>query len=149
MPSHYLNQCWNIVNSNPRNKFQWNPRRNSFIFILENVFENVVCEMASIWSRPQWVNLYYIFIRTNPTVLSCDTNQVFFLCVQAVSLRYRPYEVTMPLGWASEGDWAPQFKQRIQLFLRCHLTVPHGSGQSPVMVVLWGSPGCMHVACWD
>ena len=25
------------------------------IFILENAFENVVCEIASIWSRPQWV----------------------------------------------------------------------------------------------
>ena len=29
--------------------------QNSFIFILENAFENVVCEIASIWSRPQWV----------------------------------------------------------------------------------------------
>ena len=28
---------------------------NSFIFIQENAFENVVCEMASISSRPQWV----------------------------------------------------------------------------------------------
>ena len=51
------------------------------------------------------------------------------------SLRYRPYEVTIPLGWASEGDRAPQFRQRILLFLRCHLTVPHGSGQSRVMEV--------------
>ena len=30
---HYLNQWWNIVNSNLRNKLQWNPRQNSFIFI--------------------------------------------------------------------------------------------------------------------
>ena len=52
-------------------------------------------------------------------------------CVAA--LRYRPYEVTIPLGWASEGDRAPQFRQRILLFLRCHLTAPHGSGQSRVM----------------
>ena len=49
-------------------------------------------------------------------------------------LRYRPYEVTIPLGWASEGDRAPRFRQRILLFLRCHLTVPHGSGQSRVMI---------------
>ena len=55
-PSHYLNQCWNIVNSNLRNKFQWNPKWNSGIFIQENAFENVVCEMASIYSRPEWVN---------------------------------------------------------------------------------------------
>ena len=53
-PSHYRNQCWNIVSSNLRNGLQWNPRRNSFIFILENAFENVVCDMASVWSRPQW-----------------------------------------------------------------------------------------------
>ena len=52
---------------------------------------------------------------------------------QRRTLRYRPYEVTIPLGWASEGDRAPQFKQRILLFLRCHLTVQHGSGQSRVM----------------
>ena len=44
---HYLNQCWNIVNSNLRNKLQWNLNRNSYIFIQENAFENVVCEMAA------------------------------------------------------------------------------------------------------
>ena len=30
------------------NKFQWNIKQNSYIFIQENAFENVVCEMASI-----------------------------------------------------------------------------------------------------
>ena len=49
MPSHYLNQCWNIVNCTDRNKFQWNFNRNSNIFIIENALENVVCEMASIF----------------------------------------------------------------------------------------------------
>ena len=28
-PSHYLNQWWNIVNSNLRNKLQWNLKQNS------------------------------------------------------------------------------------------------------------------------
>ena len=41
--------------------------------------------------------------------------------------------MTIPLGWASEGDRALQFRQRILLFSRCHLTVQHGSGQSRVM----------------
>ena len=54
-PSHYLNQCWNIVNWTLRNKLQWNFTRNSYIFIQENALENVVCEMASILSRPQYV----------------------------------------------------------------------------------------------
>ena len=30
-PSHYLNQCWNTVNSNLENKLQWNLKRNSYI----------------------------------------------------------------------------------------------------------------------
>ena len=51
--SHFLNQCWNIVDLNLRNKLQWNLKRNSYISIQENSFENVVCEMAVILSRPQ------------------------------------------------------------------------------------------------
>ena len=54
-PSHYLNQCWNIVNPNLKNKLQWNLKRNSYIFIQENAFENLVCEMAAILSRPQCI----------------------------------------------------------------------------------------------
>ena len=34
--------------------------RNSFIFIQENAFENVVCERASIYSRPQWVERQFL-----------------------------------------------------------------------------------------
>ena len=52
-PSHYLNQCWNIVNWTLRNKLLWNFNRNSNIFIQQNALENVVCEMASILSGPQ------------------------------------------------------------------------------------------------
>ena len=37
-PSHYLNQCWNIVNWAPRNTLQWNFNQNSCIFIQENPF---------------------------------------------------------------------------------------------------------------
>ena len=55
MPHHYLNQCWNIVNSTLRNKFQWNNNQNSYIFMDENVFEEVVCEMAATLSLPQCV----------------------------------------------------------------------------------------------
>ena len=52
-PSHYLNQCWLIVNWTLRNKLQWNSSRNTKFFIHENAFENVVCEMVAILSR--WV----------------------------------------------------------------------------------------------
>ena len=54
-PSHYLNQCRNIINLSLRNKLQCYFNRNSIIFIKKNLFENVACEMASILSRPQSV----------------------------------------------------------------------------------------------
>ena len=41
-------QCWNIVNWTLENKIQWNFNRNSNIFIQENAFEILVCEMATI-----------------------------------------------------------------------------------------------------
>ena len=41
-------QCWNIVDLNLRNKLQWNLKRNAYIFIQENAFKNVVCEMPVI-----------------------------------------------------------------------------------------------------
>ena len=47
-PSHYLIQCWLIVNRTVRNKLYWNFNRNSTTFIHENAFENIVCEMADI-----------------------------------------------------------------------------------------------------
>ena len=51
-PSHYLNQYWNIVNSKLRDKLQWDLQQNSCIFIPKSAFQNVVCEMAAILSRP-------------------------------------------------------------------------------------------------
>ena len=39
VPSHYLNQCWFIVNLNLENKLNWNHKQNSYIFIIENALE--------------------------------------------------------------------------------------------------------------
>ena len=41
----------------PRNELQWNFYQNSFIFIQENPFENVVWKMAAILSRLQCVEI--------------------------------------------------------------------------------------------
>ena len=54
-PSHYMNQYWLVVNLTTGNKLLGNSNRNKKIFIHENAFENVVCGMASILSRPQCV----------------------------------------------------------------------------------------------
>ena len=55
-PRYCLNQWWNIVNSNLRNKLQWTLKQHSNIFIQENAFEYVIWKMAAILSRPQCVN---------------------------------------------------------------------------------------------
>ena len=55
-PSHYLIWCWNIVNWTLGNKSKWNFNQNLYIFIDENAFENVACEMMAILSGPQCVN---------------------------------------------------------------------------------------------
>ena len=44
--SHYINQCWSIINWTFRNKLQRNRNRNSYIFIPENTFKDVICEIA-------------------------------------------------------------------------------------------------------
>ena len=64
-PSHYLNQCWNIVNWTLRNKLQWKFNRNSNIFIQENALEIVVCEMGSFSTHPQCVKCHEMGILQN------------------------------------------------------------------------------------
>ena len=54
---HYLNQCWSIEGT-PGNKLQGNFNQNSYIFINENPFENVIWKMA-ILSQPQCVNVTF------------------------------------------------------------------------------------------
>ena len=41
MPIHYLKEWEDIINSIPNNTLQYNLKRNSCIFILENAFENI------------------------------------------------------------------------------------------------------------
>ena len=41
VPSHYLNQCWHIVNWILRKKLQWNAYQNSSSFIQEDAFKNI------------------------------------------------------------------------------------------------------------
>ena len=100
MWSHYLNQCWNIVNWSLRNKLQWNFNWNSNIFIQENALENIVCEMASILSRPQCVKR----IPQNSTHDESTLLWVTAWCCQAKSLylsqcwprSMSPYDIARP-----------------------------------------------------
>ena len=82
-------QCWNIVKWTLRNKLQWNFNQNFSIFIQENAFESVICEMAAILSRPQCVTDRCCVLRnakqTNiPVVL---VNQELILTLHYRSIR--------------------------------------------------------------
>ena len=63
--SHYLNQCWVIVNWTLKNKRQWNFNQNRKLFIQENTYENIVCEMAAILSRGRWVKSKLTLVQTS------------------------------------------------------------------------------------
>ena len=69
--SYYLNH-WTL-----RNKLHWNFNRNSKSFIQENIFENGVCGMAIILSRPQCVKLVE-FENWLHCQISAMTNLSFF-----------------------------------------------------------------------
>ena len=47
------------------NKLQWNFNRNSYIFVQENAFQNVVWKKAAILSRPQCVNRQQVITWTD------------------------------------------------------------------------------------
>ena len=68
-PSRCLTQCWNTIILNISNAIQWNLKRNSYIFIQENAFENIVCEMAFILSRPQYFKTWQMRQQKLPACL--------------------------------------------------------------------------------
>ena len=72
-PSHNLNQSWCIciVNLALRKIFQWDFIQNSNIFIQENAFQNVVCNMAAILFRLHCVNVTPL-----QPVISCKTGDI-------------------------------------------------------------------------
>ena len=89
MPSHYLNQGWNIVNWTLKNKIQWNFNLYLNIFIQENAFENVVCEMAAILCRPQCVN----------TMIEDLMTSVRYMTM--IDLDCRAFQIS--ISWLAEG----------------------------------------------
>ena len=56
--ANYLNQCWNIINFTLRHKLRRHVNESFYIFIKENAFENIVCQMAAIVSQPQCVTCW-------------------------------------------------------------------------------------------
>ena len=69
--SHYLNQCWIIVDWAIGNIFQWKLNQNTTIFIEENQFENVAWKMSAILSQAQCCSRYLDNCRSFCLQLQC------------------------------------------------------------------------------
>ena len=54
-PSHYLYQCWNIVNWTLGNKLHWNLNRNLYIFVIK-----MLLNMSSGKGWPFYLGLYVL-----------------------------------------------------------------------------------------
>ena len=67
----HLERCWNVANWALGKKWHFN--RNSNIFILENVFENVVWKMVAILSRSQCVIPMIILLRPSDAYMRQQT----------------------------------------------------------------------------
>ena len=105
----FLNQCWLIVIWTLRNKLQWNLNQNTKLFIHENAFENVVCELAAILSRGRWVNigLANVFYRKRPHGVS-PALKVSFLPEASFGLRILRVSVRQSLACPHDNSGPAQ-----------------------------------------
>ena len=87
-----MNQYWNIINWTLGNKLQWNLYWNWYIFIKENAFEDIVCEMVSIASQPQCVK------NKRPVGLSSFVN-----CPPVVASFLTQRQLSINAGWQHMG----------------------------------------------
>ena len=98
----------NIVNWTLGNKLQRNFNRNSNIFIEENTYENFVCGMLFISSRPQCVNsLWHV------DAIWCQVN-----CVKRHNMALKswsPLDKIMAWGWSNGDIWSIKSSGRISM----------------------------------
>ena len=107
VPSHYMNQCWIIVNWTCRNNLQWNSNGNTKLFIDENAFESVVCEMAACMSRGRWVKKT---LRLLPTILPQR-----LLVASKLSGKWRSKIFKFDWHIAADTKWPPFSRQHFHI----------------------------------
>ena len=144
-PSHYLNQCWNIVNWPPRNKLQWKFNRNSDIFIHENATESVVCEMAAILSRLQCVNVVWPsdVVRRQ---ISWPLLLRVMIC-RLIGTKPLPAKVDLP-STGNSGMWNIEIKIRKFSFTTMQWISLQQSGTHFLSASVWGHRIKAVLCCW-
>ena len=97
MPGHYLNQTWLIVNCK---KLAWNCNENITIFIQENSFENVVCNVGAIFSS---LNLIYRY-RYNIYICRVLKLSFYFFFARLLTLVDFHVFISMKFSYSSRLD---------------------------------------------
>ena len=111
----------------PRNKLQWHLNRNSYIFIQENAFENVVWEMAAILSRPQCVNNLAL-LGGWISVITVGTNFVNM---------YRLGSWNLTINWKESLDWSWMMMPEFWLCFHSHSPLRQWCGWNSIQHQTW------------
>ena len=76
--SHYLYQCWSIVNCS--NQIKWKFNRNKIIFVQENALENIFWKMSAIYSRSQCVKNIFNLLLCCAAIVYWKSNFTLHIC---------------------------------------------------------------------
>ena len=124
--------------------FQWNFNKNSYIFIKENAFETVVCEVAAILSRLQCVQHIFILIE----------GQLFI----GGLVQERHNSITNALELRLSCTNPPIWSERSHLKQQPHISTCHWAdiqGTDVKCYSYWSSPESdtekiksNHIPCW-
>ena len=103
-PSHYLNQCWVIVNWTLRNKLQWNFNQHTKFSNHENASENIVCEMVAILSRGDELTFVFVSKINKPAYkASLSAYICFFQYIEGETNWLPVCRQHFPLQWRHNG----------------------------------------------
>ena len=99
---------------NFRNKPQWNFYQNNMIFIQEDVFENVICQMVAILPRPQWILSHSLgslsnFLGEMPTL---ESSRQLAEQMGSINQKYTECIIIMKPGCLHNHRWAWNVSQR-------------------------------------
>ena len=135
-----LEYCY-IVNWTLWNKFQWNFNRNSNIFIQENAFENIVCEMSAILSRPQCVKALLYFIVSGDITRTNETKATAY---------FMGYIVLIPISGLALSAAIWEHESKVSCYM---MLIPEGlqCGIEIYITYLWDiyTQPCFHKFCTE
>ena len=130
-PSHYLNQCWVIVNWTLRNKLQWNFNQNTKFFIHENLSENVVCQNGGHFVQGGDELSNYSLANIDFSIKP-DSCNVYVCCKQTITFNCNTEEKNMHKNIKQDFLWKyqelkPINKSQLNELIDNHFQLVHQS----------------------